>query len=192
MLSIDFDAIRERGVYYKKSGYGSLIVLLIFLCGWFSLRDVLLNYRQALHCCQRGVHELVEVKQIRAQRQGLITSQALQLKKIAAVNTSAVTTPADPRVKPPAFWLSQHCHDCGIRRFHITERTDSMLGGQGRPIFEVVLQLNYVEAICVLSHFSEFKNDFDFLGLALERSAEQPVLKMNIDLAEAQENFRDF
>ena len=176
MLSFDCSVVEDWFISHKNVSMALICVAL-----------ALMGYRFILH--ESLVNNLVAAQRVNTMRQELISSKKLLVQQVAQLNKKRQQVNQlekrrefDARVMLPALWLSHRLRQCNIGQYHFLENNHFPLGGQGRPIFNLNMQVNYSQALCVLMHFSRFSVGWKLSSMILSREADKPLLNMKFEM----------
>ena len=175
-MTNDIATIEEWFIDHKKVSATIICLLIIFLTYWFFLHNAVMRYRNALHHVNELQMKLKVAKKIIVQREGLRKVQQLKIHGLEKDQEF------QGNLKVPALWLSHHCAQCEIYRYVFTENNRFPLGGQGRPILHVSLQLNYAQTLCILTRFSLYSTDLNLFAMTLSPADDRRALKLTLEL----------
>ncbi len=176
MIVIDFSVVKDWFVNHKKISEGFVLMIFLLLIYCIFIRSSLQDYQNLL-LSENGLQkQLMKTKKIVEQCDALRVTQKIKI----AQNEKKLEIKGG--LTSPSLNLSYLCRECGILRYSVSDVNGSSLGGQGRPILTLASQLNYSQALCVLSSLSKHSDNLDFRSMALSHDENNRQLKLILDV----------
>jgi hypothetical protein len=172
MLKIDYSVLEDCFNSHKALSIVMLCAGIIILSYGFVLYRPWLQYRlvtQSVPLMQ---------KQLSVLQQSIEQLKALKNEQLAKVNQLEMRGDTTELRLPPALWLSHHLRHCEISSYIFSDDNSVPPGGQGRPTFNLTMQLNYAQALCVLSHFARYSSGWELSKMTMSSSDENKPLEM--------------
>lgn len=174
MLTIDFSVIEDWMLGHKllsilllSAGFAGVIYFFLLRHPWSEQRldaNEVLSERQQLVVMRKSTQKKSVIKLTQRDRIATLEKQ-LTLKS---------------ETMPPALWLNHQLTQCDISHYVFVEEPKVPPGGQGRPTFNLSMQLSYQQVLCVLSKFAEDSAGWELSSLALSINNENKLIEMNV------------
>ena len=180
MLSIDKTALEEWVI--KNKHLWMIVVLfagIVFVLWIILYRPMLTFYSQ--HQRIGSLRENLELK-----NKLILDHEILMHEKQWILSSFNKHFDSSREIKSIALWLNYYLRECEVSKFSFNEEHRVPQGGQGRPIFSVVLNVDYSQMLCVLLLFSHYSRSWHLSEMNLSREHNGFGLKMKLDMEELQ------
>jgi hypothetical protein len=172
MLKIDYSVIEDWFISHKSLSIIMLCAVIIILSYGFILYQPWLQYRSATQGIALMQKQLSVLQQSIEQDKALKNAQLVKIKQLEMHRDSAELK------LPPALWLNHHVGQCKISHYIFSNDNSVPPGGQGRPTFNLAMQLNYAQALCMLSHFALYSSGWELSKMTMNSGDENNLLEM--------------
>lgn len=176
MITVDVSVIEEWYNSHKKQCAIVVAVILVMWSCWFILYGPLINYYKNKEKVGVLIQQWQQTKQWMSEKKVLINKQRVTINQLEQ-EFNITSSPVSPIVL-----LSQHLHECFVTQYSFSDEKRTSNDSEGRALFILEMTLNYAQANCVLTHFSDKSIGWNLLNLSLGLDESNQELTMRLGL----------